>query len=120
MTKIPRSLINYYDTILQDFSVGGASQDLSKLSKVLHPEYNMCPDRMQPTAISKLPIERHVSFGPYGPGIRRLRFFYSLVAAIVPDLKYERQLTLLFDDRIVVMCKLSGTITNITGTVLGF
>ena len=44
-----------------------------------------------------------------------LKAFCSLTAFIVPDFKFERRLTLLFGDRITLMSKLSGTITNIEG-----
>ena len=41
--------------------------------------------------------------------------FCSLTEFIVPDFKFERRATLLFRNRITIMFKLSGTITNIEG-----
>ena len=62
----------------------------------------MCPNPLDPT-------------GDSGPGIEGFKAFCSLTASLVPDFKFERKLTLIFGDRITLMSKLSGTISNIEG-----
>ena len=97
LSEIPMSINNFYDKILSDGAVGGQNKTL--LSETIHDDWNVRPNPLN--------IEEGT-----GPGINGLAGIAGLFATIMPDMRFDRRLNLLNCDKVVVLCKISGTITN--------
>ena len=97
LTEIPTSIGNLYETILGD--VTGKGQNLSFYLDSFHEDLNSRPNPLNPS-------------GNSGPGAEGKMNLVALYAAIIPNMKYERQFTFLCGDKITVVSKFSGTITT--------
>lgn len=94
LTEIPQSIKNFYDKMLSDPSRAG--QNLTLIGETFHADWQSRPNGLNPTG--------------KGPGASGVKTLMGGFGALLPDLKFERQHTLLCGDRVTVLSKMSGTI----------
>ena len=98
LTEIPQCIINFYDKILSDVTGGG--RDAKLIDETVAEDWQSRPNGLDVV-------------GGIGPNKDGLKTFMGLFGAIMPNIKFDRQLTLLCDDKVVVLSKVTATIENI-------
>ena len=95
LTAVPHAIHRFYDQILSN--PAKAAQNFTLLNETVKEDWTVRPN---PADI----------VGGKGPGVVGLQRIMQLFGEIIPDLKFERKEMFVYEDKVVVLLKVSGTI----------
>ena len=95
LKKVPQCIYDFYDNILSDPNGGGQNNTL--LRATIHDDIVVRP------GFSEFELT----------GISGLRLITEFFANVMPNIKYERKKMLFHDDMVVVLSKVSATVTGV-------
>jgi len=100
LTSVPHAIYHFYDKIFSNPTE--ASKNFTLLNETVCEEWTVRPN----------PI--NLVEGK-GPGVSGLQKIAELFGHFIPDLKFERKEMFIHEDKVVVLLKVSGTVTNELG-----
>ena len=98
LEEVPQSIYNWYEKILNNFPVFGEDDELFK--ETFAEDY------------ASLPREGHHDEIVHGvpPGIEGVKSYVQWANKAISDIRFERKATLLHEDAVIVLTKVSGTV----------